>query len=1856
MRDIIGHGGGKGGGDSHTHYEAPDSLHSTAYARVLDLVSEGEILGLAEGTQSVYMNGTPVANADGSTNFKNVTIDFRTGTQDQDYIAGFPDVESEVSVGIELKYGTPWVHAITNTSLSAIRITLGVDQMYKADTTNGDVGGTKVDYQIELSTDGGAYQVKLSNSFNGKTMSAYQRTARIDLPPATSGWQIRLTRLTPNSSVVSIVDKTNIISYTEVIDAKLRYPMSAIVGVQIDATQFQSIPTRAYDLYGRIIQVPSNYDGVKRTYTGTWDGTFKPSWSNNPAWVFRDLVLHDRYGLGNRITASQVDKWALYKIARYCDELVPDGKGGTEPRFTCNLYLQSRKQAYAALQDIASIFRGISYWGAGSIIASADMPSDPVYIYTAANVIGGKFNRTGSKKSTRYTVSLVTWNDPDDFYKQKVEYVEDREGIARYGIQQVELTAFGCTSQGQAQRAGRWALATSRLETEGISFDVGMDGAVALPGQVVRVADPSRMGRRVGGRVHAVSGRVVTLDKAPVINVGDQLTVVLPTGTSETHGVAAVSGDNVTIDADWTITPVAQSAWSVDSNELMAPLYRVLSVTEKDEVTFTITAVQHEPGKYDFVENGTAITPRVQTSLDVTKQAAPTSVTLVGYTVSLNDAQKLALQISCAPVPGAVAYEGAYRRGNDNWVAIPRQASPTMDVLDVLAGTYTAKMFAVNSIGVTSVETMSVAVDIARDGASKNATVLLNSDALQFHTTQDGVTDPTVINFTATLIALDGPVSWSCIGGTLSNLTDTTAQLAYADATGASAVVTASVTAFGRTYSQSMTIRKVQDGAAGTDGLLTGIARLYQWAPTTPTKPTGSSTFTWASVSNGTYTGTDDWSTSVSSNSTPGWRLYVASVGVSAAVSASTTSVSYSGASVEAWSLNGVNGANGAQAATATVYQWLATIPAGPSGSPTWTWSSRSFGAAPSGWSLTPGTSPSPGMTLWAASVQIVDSAVSTSTAFSWSSAAVIAVGYAGSKGDQGQQGASYVTAYCASSIGAGTSAPTPTTGKTSLPATGSGGLTGAVYSSTVPTLDATHPYQMQTDGIYDPVTNTITWSTPYQSSLKVATLSAITANLGAINAGSINLGNGVFTVDNDGNLVCHSIKIMNPDGSIMLQAGGQLNPSNAAPGTLNSDLAPSISAAANTAVWSSVTGTGKPQDNATVGANATNFAATIGGDNLINNSGFELYNSSYDPNCPSGFIAYNNANISASYLNITGRLGGRAYGIRANAATNDTFGLRTNTQIIDKDGTIGGVQGGWQPNKTYVVSYKARKVNGAAISDMGLRWNTGPATTTYVSNPVMTTSWQTYSFRFTWGSSVESTGQLYIDHNGTIAANDEIHVDELIVTEGDIFQEWSPSAREAKAMADAAAKSAFSPAVTFDFTNSINGWYGANNTTVTVNPNSVTVTANNSDPQFNVDYVFSGSKYDKIRARIRRVSGSGWDGILFYGNANHGEDGRYFKAVGDPTAGLGTTGWAVVEWDMSTSSNYADWASGNVLHIRLDLGNTFVSGNPSATDSFEIDWIAIGRYGVGSDELASGVASAATTATWAGVSGTGKPADNATAGAPAGTYVGDTPAETVTANSWLGKSASDAIPGINSAIADKLSKTSASSLAATVTLATGGSILSGTTTNGTYQSPSGFYGVQGGVVKFSVPISGDPTFGGQLTAAYGSFGAVDIASGGYVRSGQSAFHTGTGFWLGLSGGVPKFSIGNPGVSSLRWDGSNIILENPQNISSFSATVTNSVNSYYWSVSRNTNGAFAGAYNANPSNGSGNYTYSWSVSSASGLVRGWIGGVTNGQQASLSVYGQGQTGEFDFYLTCIVTDVNANVTKSIMTTVVANFT
>lgn len=713
MRQIIGYGGGKGGGGGSSPTESPDSLHSISYAKVLDLVSEGEIAGLVNGLQSVFLDGTPIMNPDGTQNFQNVSLAYRLGTQDQDHIPGFPSVDNETGVGVELKAATPWVHAITNTDLSAIRIRLSVPALSQANTSNGDIGGYAVQYAIDLATDGGSYQQVLAGAFDGKTTNEYQRSHRIDLPRAALGWTVRVRRLTPNANSNTVADTTKIVSYTEVIDGKLRYPNSALVALQIDARQFNSIPTRAFDLKGRVLRVPSNYDPETRAYSGLWDGTFKTAWTDNPAWVFYDILLNPRYGLGDRINAAMVDKWSLYQIGQYCDELVADGRGSMEPRFTCNCYLQSRADAYKVLQDLVSVFRGMAYWSGGTVAAVCDMPVDPVYTFTAANVVDGKFIYAGSSLKARKTVALVSWNDPADMYRAKVEYVPDDEGIARYGIRQAEVTAFGCTSQGQAHRAGQWILLTSRLETETVSFKVGLDAALVGPGSVIRVADPARAGRRIGGRVRAAAGRIVTVDKADQVQLGDTLTVILPTGVSQTRTINAVNGNEIRVSVDWTEDVQPESVWVVESATLKTQLFRIVSISEGDGIERDVIALQHEPGKYAFIDSGTRIEPRPITVIPPGVQPPPAAVTIGSYSIIDQGIASTTMAIAWPPADKAVAYEVEWRRDNSEWVRAGRTGSLSLEVPNIYAGTYLARVRAVNALDVSSIPAYSVETVLA---------------------------------------------------------------------------------------------------------------------------------------------------------------------------------------------------------------------------------------------------------------------------------------------------------------------------------------------------------------------------------------------------------------------------------------------------------------------------------------------------------------------------------------------------------------------------------------------------------------------------------------------------------------------------------------------------------------------------------------------------------------------------------------------------------------------------------------------------------------------------------------------------------------------------------------------------------------------------------------------------------------------------------------------------------------------------------------------------------------------------------------------------------------------------------------
>jgi predicted phage tail protein len=751
-RLVSGAGGGKsGGGSARAAVEDPDSLRSRQFARVLDAVSEGEIVGLVDSAgnvldsanlgKGVYLDDTPVQNNDGSFNFQDltlstgtfnfagVTIAANTGTQAQAYLPGFSDVENEVAVSVEVKNSAAVTRSVTNTNLDRIRVTLGYPQLTSQNTTNGDLHGTSVNVQVWVQTYvsgvGGSFVKKVDDTVTGKTTTKYQRAYSITLPKPTNytGWDIKVVRVTADSTTASLVDKSWWDSYTEIVDVKLRYPNTALVGLSVDASQFSSIPRRAYLLKLIKIQVPTNYDPVTRIYTGVWDGTFKTAWSDNPAWCFYDLVINNRYGLGDFISASQVDKWALYAIAQYCDQLVPSGVGvggATEPRFRCNLYLQTRADAYKVLNDMASIFRAMLYWGGGMLSPVQDAPSDPVALFTPANVIDGQFQYEGSSRRNRHTAALVTWNDPSDRYQQKIEYVEDAAGIARYGVVKTEVTAFGCTSRGQAHRLGKWILLSELVETETVTFKVGLTNTSVLhPGAVIKVMDTARAGKRWGGHLLSATTTSVTTDglvdgspNSLTIETGKTYTIsiVLPDGTVQSRTVTNTPGTNVTtlsVGTAFTAAPLSQAMWVLEEASLVAETFRVINVKETNKAEYEIFALSHNPSKYASVEDGLALQTLPITAINPTYQAPVTGLAISEYLYIQSSGIKTMMSVAWnSPVGQGVRYSIKYRADNGNYVLLHETSSTTFDVPDVTPGSYEVHVTAINSLGVRSVETV----------------------------------------------------------------------------------------------------------------------------------------------------------------------------------------------------------------------------------------------------------------------------------------------------------------------------------------------------------------------------------------------------------------------------------------------------------------------------------------------------------------------------------------------------------------------------------------------------------------------------------------------------------------------------------------------------------------------------------------------------------------------------------------------------------------------------------------------------------------------------------------------------------------------------------------------------------------------------------------------------------------------------------------------------------------------------------------------------------------------------------------------------------------------------------------------
>ncbi|NYR95138.1 phage tail tip protein [Escherichia coli] len=601
---------GKGSSKGHTPREAKDNLKSTQLLSVIDAISEGPVEGPVDGLKSVLLNSTPVLDSEGNTNISGVTVVFRAGEQEQTPPEGFESSGSETVLGTEVKYDTPITRTITSANIDRLRFTFGVQALVET-TSKGDRNPSEVRLLVQIQRNGG-WVTEKDITIKGKTTSQYLASVVVgNLPPRP--FNIRMRRMTPDSTTDQLQNKTLWSSYTEIIDVKQCYPNTALVGVQVDSEQFGSQQvSRNYHLRGRILQVPSNYNPQTRQYSGIWDGTFKPAYSNNMAWCLWDMLTHPRYGMGKRLGAADVDKWALYVIGQHCDQSVPDGFGGTEPRITCNAYLTTQRKAWDVLSDFCSAMRCMPVWNGQTLTFVQDRPSDKVWTYNRSNVVmpddGAPFRYSFSALKDRHNAVEVNWIDPNNGWETATELVEDTQAIARYGRNVTKMDAFGCTSRGQAHRAGLWLIKTELLETQTVDFSVGAEGLRHVPGDVIEICDDDYAGIRTGGRVLAVNSqtRTLTLDREITLPSSGTTLISLVDGQGSPVSVEVQSvTDGVKVKVSRVPDGVAEySVWGLKRPTLRQRLFRCVSIRENDDGTYAITAVQHVPEKEAIVDNG----------------------------------------------------------------------------------------------------------------------------------------------------------------------------------------------------------------------------------------------------------------------------------------------------------------------------------------------------------------------------------------------------------------------------------------------------------------------------------------------------------------------------------------------------------------------------------------------------------------------------------------------------------------------------------------------------------------------------------------------------------------------------------------------------------------------------------------------------------------------------------------------------------------------------------------------------------------------------------------------------------------------------------------------------------------------------------------------------------------------------------------------------------------------------------------------------------------------------------------------------------------------------------------------------
>ena len=704
---ISGAGGGGSDKKPHTPYEAPNTLQSVVKGRILDLIAYGPIHGLVNGLKSVYLEDTPVQNDDDTFNFEGIKLETRVGLPDQDYIPGFIDVQNTAEINTEVLFANPPVRAISNNSADAVVVTVQLAALVQQ-LENGDSVNASVTVLIDYRSGTGAWIPGAADTITGKTTSPFPKSYRVELT-GPGPFSIRVRRANAESTTSKLQDKLTWTLLTEVIDKKFTYPNMALVGITVNSKLFgTSMPSRSYDMKLSIISVPSNYDPETRVYTGLWNGQFKQAWTDNPAWAFMDLAMHPVIGAG----IKYVDKWLLYRIAQYCDELVPDGYGGMEPRFTINTLFAAEEEAQVALANLASIFRGMAYWGTNTVVPVGDMPSTPVKIVSLANVVGGEITYVGTAMSERHSVCTVMWNDPNDKDTSVPEIYEDPDSIVAFGWRETRVTAVGCNSRGQALRMAKWILYSERMETQTISYEATLDHANLRPGDIIEVADPDYQGARMAGRVVVGGTKVITLDQVPppeVMATTTQwwLSVLQPDGTVLKSEISSFSGNTVTLLKTMPAAPEAGFMWALSALNIQLPQYRVVSNKENSSSgTYSITATEYDPNKYSFVEQGLKLPDRPTSLLPTGPIAPPMDLSFEVYTYFAGTTRHQGLVISWTP-PKDIRVDSYVLdvmdpTGNGAFRTVFNSPGTSFDLKDAVGGRWTIRVRSISSDGVPS--------------------------------------------------------------------------------------------------------------------------------------------------------------------------------------------------------------------------------------------------------------------------------------------------------------------------------------------------------------------------------------------------------------------------------------------------------------------------------------------------------------------------------------------------------------------------------------------------------------------------------------------------------------------------------------------------------------------------------------------------------------------------------------------------------------------------------------------------------------------------------------------------------------------------------------------------------------------------------------------------------------------------------------------------------------------------------------------------------------------------------------------------------------------------------------------------